>query len=58
MIMNIFVNMVIGNGVQYWGKKVNEVCTRKVGDPAEVYTHNLLPSNLPINIFCATHCSC
>ena len=45
--MNIFENMVIRNGVRYWGKKVNEMCTRKVGDPAEVHTHFLLHSNSP-----------
>ena len=32
------------------GEKVNKVCARKVGDPAKVYTHYLLPSDLiPIN---------
>ena len=30
-----------------WEEKVNTVCTRKVGDPTEVHTHYLLPSNLP-----------
>ena len=44
------MNMVIEYVVQYWGKIVNEMCTREVGDTAEVHTHFLLHSNsLPIN---------
>ena len=29
------------------GEKVNKMCARKVGDPAEVHTHFLLHSNNP-----------
>ena len=52
------LNMIIGN--YEMGKKVNTVCVRKVGDPAEVHTHYLLPSNIPPRKTspCVTNCYC
>ena len=33
---------------------IGKKCTRKVGDPAEVHVHYLIPSNImPIDTFCS-----